>query len=366
MRRKTTRGKMLACVLCCVGLLSFSGCGENTDTFDQASQDLEQGNYTYALSGFQQCIDEGLFPARSYRGAGLSCLRQADYEEAIDYFTGALGCEKVEEKLRKDILLYRATAYMKSGNYSDAMADCQTLAQDFEKDADICFLTGSIALAMDGYEEAAREFDQAFAESSDYDTAIRIYQQYIQREMEADGTRYLEESLEVTPKTAEDYCERGRIYYFMEDYNKAASELIEALNQDSTEARLLLGMVYLAQHDVGNARAMYQDFLAQDGSPGRGYNGLALCDLEENNYPDALSNIAKGIQDATTEEMQSLLYNEIVVYERMLDFDTAREKAEEYTAMFPEDTGVKRELAFLESRSGSPQEEETTEDGVQQ
>ena len=366
MTRKTTKMPKWTLVLLASGLLVFSGCGENTETFDQAAQDLEQGNYTYALSGFQQCIDDGLYPARSYRGAGLSCLRQGEFEDAIDYFTGALGCEKVEDKLRKDILLYRASAYMKSGDYASAMADCQTLAQDFEKDADISFLTGSIALAMDGYDEAAREFDQAFAASSDYDTAIRIYQQYISRGMEADGTRYLEASLEVTPKTAEDYCERGRIYYFMEDYNKAASELIEALNQDSTEARLLLGMVYLAQHDVGNARAMYQDYLAQEGSPGRGYNGLALCDLEENNYDEALNNISKGIQGATTEEMQSLLYNEIVVYERKLDFQTAREKAEEYTAMFPEDTGVKREKAFLESRTGSGQEEEITEDGIQE
>ena len=165
MKRKITKVPRWAAVLLASGLLAFSGCGENTETFDQASQDLEQGNYSYALSGFQQCIDDGLYPARSYRGAGLSCLRQGEYEDAIDYFTGALGCDKVEDKLRKDILLYRASAYMKSGDYANAMADCQTLAQDFDKDADICFLTGSIALAMDGYEEAAREFDQAFAAS---------------------------------------------------------------------------------------------------------------------------------------------------------------------------------------------------------
>ena len=34
--------------------------------------------------------------------------------------------------------------------------------------------------------------------------------------------------------------------------------------------------------------------------------------------------------------------------------------------MFPEDTGVKREKAFLESRTGSGQEEEITEDGIQE
>ncbi len=350
---KQKKRRMMPCIaaVLCAGTLLLSGCGENTEAFDQASQDLEQGNYSYALSGFQQCIDEGILPARSYRGAGLACLRQAQYIDAADYFTEALACEKVEKKLRKDILSYRATAYMKAGDYDDAMADCQILLQEFDRDADTCFLTGSIALAMDAYDEAEMEFDQAFEQARDYDMAIRIYEQYIRRGMEADGTRYLEASLENDPKTAEDYCERGRIYYYMEDYSHAAEELIEAWNRESIEAKLLLGMVYLGQHDVSNARAMYQDYLAANPSSGRGYNGLALCDLEENNYDGALKNIKKGLPEATTEEMQSLLFNEIVVYERMLDFKSAYEKAKEYTAMFPEDENAARELAFLKSRA---------------
>ncbi len=75
---------------------------------------------------------------------------------------------------------------------------------------------------------------------------------------ETDGTRYLEAALSSEAKDAQDHCDRGRVYYYMEDYSNAKKELLEATKKDNTEALLLLGMVYLAQDDVENAQAMYQ------------------------------------------------------------------------------------------------------------
>jgi tetratricopeptide (TPR) repeat protein len=136
----------------------------------------------------------------------------------------------------------------------------------------------------------------------------------------------------------------------MEDYEKAKKELTTAANQDDTEELLLLGKVYLGQNDISNARSMYQEYIAQTGSSAKGYNGLAQCDIADGNYSDALENISKGLEIATTEEMQDLLSNEIVVYERQLDFQTALEKAREYLALFPNDESISRELIFLKSR----------------
>ena len=44
------------------------------------------------------------------------------------------------------------------------------------------------------------------------------------------------------------------------------------------------------------------------------------------------------------------MFNEIVVYERMLDFDAAKEKAESYAALYPTDEAGRKELAFLSTR----------------
>ena len=145
------------------------------------------------------------------------------------------------------------------------------------------------------------------------------------------------------------------IYYYMEDYEQARKELIEASNQGDTEALLYLGMVYQAQKDISNARSMYQDYISKGDSPAKGYNGLALCDIAEGNYGDALTEISNGLPLSTTEEMQDLLYNEIVIYEKQLDFSTALQKAKEYLEIFPEDGNMEREMKFLQSRVGTTQ-----------
>lgn len=220
-------------------------------------------------------------------------------------------------------------------------------------DAETYYLTGCVALAMDSYDEASSNFTEAYGEDATYDRAIQIYEAYLEKDMEADGTRYLEAALKTEPKNAEDYCNRGKVYYYMEDYSNAQKELTEAVNQKSTEGMLLLGMVYRAQGDTSNARSMYQQYVSADGSdPAKGYNGLSLCDMDEGSYDSALENISKGLEDASTEEMQDLLFNEIVVYEKKLDFSTALSKMQEYIKMFPDDENAAKELTFLQSRNG--------------
>ena len=328
----------------------LSGCGEDRRKYDQAGKDLEQGSYEYALAEYLECVEQGLLPARSLRGAGLSCLRLGRYQEAADYFSRALGTEKLEKALRKDLLEYRATAYLRNGNYDQAMADCQVLVAENGKDPQVLFLAGSVALAMDSYQEASADFTEAYKNDSSYDMALLIYEEYMSRGMEADGIGYLETANSGEPKTADDYCDQGRIHYYMGDYSAAASSLSTAMNKGSTEAILLLGMVYTAQNNIANARIMYEQYLNKGAGDAKAYNGLALCDIAEGSYDAALEHIAAGIKTSNTTEMQNLLFNEIVVYEKRLDFATAKQKAEEYCIMFPDDQAAQEELAFLKTR----------------
>ena len=324
--KKTKTVLILAAV---TGVLLLGGCGsEKTKIYEQAGKDLSQGRYKYALEEYQSSIQNGVKLAQSYRGAGIASLRLGKYEDAVNSFTEALNCDKVSKSLRKDILSYRATA-------------------------DSYFLTGKVALAMDSYEEAASNFKQAYGEDSTYDMAIEIYEAYLDKDMEADGTRYLEAALSSEAKDAQDHCDRGRVYYYMEDYSNAKKELLEATKKDNTEALLLLGMVYLAQDDVENAQAMYKQYISAVGDSAKGYNGLALCDIRSGDYDSALDNITKGLPTAATDEMQSLLFNEIVAYEKKLDFATALTKVQEYIEMFPEDSAAKKERAFLKTRTSS-------------
>lgn len=92
-----------------------------------------------------------------------------------------------------------------------------------------------------------------------------------------------------------------------------------------------------------------------------GYNGLALCDIADGSYDSALENISKGLGDAESDEMQDLLFNEIVAYERKMDFATALSKTQEYVNMFKDDQAAAKELIFLQSRVGNQSSETETD-----
>ena len=338
-----------------LGMTLLTGCGgENKKTYEQANADLEEANYDYALNEYQACISAGYKLAQSYRGSGIVKLRTGDYQGAIDDLTNALNDEKTGKSDRKDLLEYRAAAELKAELYDQAMADCQTLAEDYSLNANDYYLTGCVALAMDSYDEASSNFSEAYGSDSTYEMAIQIYEAYLGQDMEADGTRYLEAALKTEAKTADDYCERGKVYYYMDDYENARTELTTAADKGSTEATLILGMVYMAQGDTSNARSFYQQYIDADGDdPAKGYNGLALCDISDGDYDSALQNISQGLGDATSDEMRDLLFNEIVVYEKKLDLSTALSKAQEYVQTFKDDDAAAKELTFLQSRVGN-------------
>lgn len=350
------RNKKIICLLAAgLGALLLTGCGgENQKTYEQANADLEEANYDYALNEYQACISAGYKLAQSYRGSGIVKLRTGDYQGAIDDLTNALNDEKTGKSDRNDLLEYRAAAELKAELYDQAMADCQTLAEDYSLNANDYYLTGCVALAMDSYDEASSNFSEAYGSDSTYEMAIQIYEAYLGQDMEADGTRYLEAALKTEAKTADDYCERGKVYYYMDDYENARTELTTAADKGSTEATLILGMVYMAQGDTSNARSFYQQYIDADGDdPAKGYNGLALCDISDGDYDSALQNISQGLGDATSDEMRDLLFNEIVVYEKKLDLSTALSKAQEYVQTFKDDDAAAKELTFLQSRVGN-------------
>ena len=199
--------RILWMLAACTGILFLSGCNsEAKKTYDQAEQDLKDGIYDDALTGYEASAKAEYKTAESFRGAGIAKLRLGNYQEAADYFTSALKEDKISKSLKKDILSYRATAQLEAEDYEGAMADCQTLASDYSMDGNTYYLTGCVALAMDSYDEASSDFTEAYSEDPTYDMAIQIYEAYLQHDMEADGTRYLEAALQTEAKSAEDHC----------------------------------------------------------------------------------------------------------------------------------------------------------------
>ena len=184
----------------------------------------------------------------------------------------------------------------------------------------------------------------------DYDLYLNIYETYREMNLSAVGGEYLQSALAIEGTEQEDYYNRGRIYFYLGDYDKAQSELIKVVEQKYEPAMTLMGRVYLAQEDYDHAEAVYETMQSEFGESAAGYNGMALCALARGEYDTALEEIGKGLALDGTDDRQELYFNEIVAYERKLDFETAKAKAEAYVEKYPSDEAGQKEWTFLKTR----------------
>lgn len=347
--------KIMAAFLTAALMLSVTGCvgkpagGALTK---QGMESLEALDYAGALEYFHQAVTDGEDAVPALRGMGMAYMGMARYEEAVETFNEALNYtdEKMPETVQ-DILLYKASAQYRMKEYEATVETCDELLKDEAKTADASFLRGASYLCM-GYQDRAREdFDQAVAVTpQDYTLYLNIYECYEGQKLSAVGDEYLQTALNIPPKDAEDYYCIGQIYYYLEQYDQAQNALISPVDEKYLPALHLMGRIYLAQEDFAHAKAMYETIQKESGESTEIYNGLAMCCLAAGEYDQAIQYIEQGLSLGGDSGKQELLFNEIVAYEKKLDFTTAKVKAENYVALYPTDEAGQREYTFLKTR----------------
>lgn len=336
--------------------LLLGGCamgGATGDKTAQGVQALENGAYTQAQQLFQEALQAGEQEMLAYRGLGLSCMGLAQYEDAEKAFTSALAAadDKMPEN-KADLRLYLAAAQYRLEEYEKAMDTCTTLLEEAsDGNVDAYYLRGASELHEGNTDDAKKDFDRAVAlDASDYDLYLNIYETYSQMNLSGVGGDYLQSALSIQGEELEDYYNRGRIYYYLESYDQAQSQLIVPVEQKYEPAMDLIGRVYLAQEDYAHAKETYEQIQKEFGESVSSYNGLALCAIADGDYDGALSYIGTGLALDGTEGKQELYFNEIVAYEKKLDFATAKTKAEAYVAAYPSDEAGQKEWTFLSTR----------------
>lgn len=332
-------------------LLSLlGGCGSGPTSYETGKENLEQQNYTQAIENFQDAVEEDDHAVESWRGIGVAWTEQGIYDKAQEAFETALGLTGGSGRaMRKDLYLYMADAQYHQGDYQGCMETCNELLKS-SRGKDAYFLRGSAYLHLKEYNRADSDFARVISGSKNYEDYMDIYMVYRSCGLNADGSGYLEEALDIEPGNAEEYYQTGRIYYYLGDYERAGKALETSAGKGYAMARIYLGKVYLAMGESQEARETYEQCLKEEELAAEAYNGLAYCAASEEDYEAALSYIREGLGQADQEEEQALLFNQIVVYEKMTDYDSAREKVSEYLELYPADENAIRESYFLETR----------------
>lgn len=332
-------------------VVTATGCGkQDSGAYERAMEALEEGNYILAQQEFDQAEKMDDRQAEVCRGKGILCLAQGQYDQAMELFNQAIHYAGNKNKaFVEDVELYQAETYLAQGNTSAAEKICQEMMEE-DDTGDTELLLGRIALEKGNTEVASEYFTAAVSKEPSFEKYLTIYDLYVDVSMEADGAAYLEKALDLVPSDAADFCSQGQIYYNLGQIEQAKTSFARAIDLGNTDAVPMMGKLYLENGEIQAARSMYQSYLNEEIRPALAYNGLALCDLADKKYDEALANIHKGLEEADAEVRESLLFNEIAAYEYKLDFQTAKEKMQSFLAEYPENEEAVRENIFLESR----------------
>lgn len=337
-----------------VGLLILSGCGSNKSDLSlrEGMQYIENMDYQSALAAFDTAGKNGEDERLIARGLGIAYLGLADYDSAIESFLQCLSLSNgIVEEMDYDVSFYLAAAYQKSGKYSEAENIYDAILAMRPQDTEALYLRGNARLSQDKYEKAKEDFDKEITlVPNNFERLIAIYEVLSEQGYKQIGEEYLEAALSQreAKMTALD---KGKIYYYLCQYEKAQIFLEEAKSTGDAEAFLYLGMAYEATGDYNYAITnVYSGYLSKKKEDPRIYNQLGLCYLKQEDYSSALSSFQKAMQIADNDMIQALQFNEIVAYEFLGEYTQAAVLLDNYIKMYPDDEAAKREYVFLSTR----------------
>ena len=149
------------------------------------------------------------------------------------------------------------------------------------------------------------------------------------------------------------------------EYQEAKEQFLEMTesgsSEDAAEGYRGLGMTYYEMEDYAGALEAFEQAVDKGvHQSAQLYNLMGICAMQTEDYEAALAHIQSGLALAGTsageeeqpseELLREMKYNEIICYERLADWENARQKANEYLSEYPDDEAVQREAEFLETR----------------
>ena len=321
---------------------------------------VEQKSYDEALGYFNQaesCAENDDQKALLNRGRGIACLYQGDYQTAIKWFGDALNISSQSNDIRIDTSYYKAEAEQKSGDYQAAVQSYGQII-DLKDDAGTRMLRGMAYMQLQDYASAEKDLYAAIKQSrKSYAVYRTLYSALEAQSKDDEAKQVLNDALQLSGSSGEDYYNRGMIYVDLQDYTNAADMLNKSYDKGYKAALLGLGELSYTQQDYDTALTYYGkyfdevDISSVDASlAAKAYNQYAAVLLAKGEYEKAAQACESGLTYNDRESDAALSFNLIVSYEHLEQWEDAYNTAKTYVSKYPEDTKGQKEYQFLESR----------------
>ena len=198
---------------------------------------------------------------------------------------------------------------------------------------------------------ATKPQQKSFIEQKkNYELYLGIYEAMEAHGMAEDGQKYLNMALEIKGDGGNDLLQKGCIYYYLGEKDKAIELLEDALEKKVYEANFYLAEIYTESGEVERAETYFAAYLESGIA-----DSTSLCKMGENqmacgNYSQAITYFLAALEMEEVPNKQAIMKNVVVSYEELGEFASARAMLEDYVELFPDDEAAARELIFLQTR----------------
>lgn len=330
-----------------------AGCGmkNKNENITAGMEYIEALEYDAAVASFEAAKEAQEDPRLLYRGEGIAYLAKTQYADAAASFETALANSTGRvDGLDFDINYYLATAYYKQGETDRAIAVYNAIIGLRPEERDAYYLRGVLHAQRGSLEEALSDFEKTISlNTRDYDRLIDIYCILEENGYREAGQTYLKNAMDSGTKYMTNY-EKGRISYYLEDYENARNYLEKARDEEGYEAVLFLGKTYETLGDFNYAVSVYNTFIESGEENARVLNQMGLCRMQMKDYEGALNAFQRAMNVENNGMLQVLKMNEIAAYENLNEFEQAASLMNDYLKDYPDDETAKREYEFLKTR----------------
>lgn len=333
-------------------VLLLGGCTKKADRerLERAESLVKAESYEEALGIFEGLKESGVDMRRVYRGIGLSYMGMEQYSDAILALEKSL--KEAGGKISDweyDTNYYLAIAFEKDGQRQEAIDTWSNLLS-VKKESESYFQRGLLYLEDGKEEEAEKDFDAAIAaDEGNGSLSIRIYEAVCADYSEL-GEKYLRGLVERDAKSGEALYYKGIAYLKLGETTAAEDTLKQAVKEGFSEANLALGEMFNTEESYDYAISFYQAYLEANPESEQAYEELAAAQIVQKDYTGALATLAEAAGKLENLSRERLDWYEVICYEYLGDYQTARDKAAAYVEAWPRNAKAQKEYEFLLTR----------------